>query len=60
HQPWPSFTSEPEIDFRSLNTTDGSRTEIRPRGRHTIMATIARPKSSSRYSFGSKPSPKTA
>ncbi len=46
--------------LRSFRKTEGSRSEIRPRGRHTIIATMARPKRSRRYSFGSKPWPKIA
>src|SRR5688500_309479 len=56
HQPCPSLTREPAMAFRSLSTTDGSRWAMRPRGRHTIMATMARPKMRRRYSFGSNPS----
>src|SRR4051812_18431956 len=58
HQPCPSFTSAPEIAFLSFRMTDGSRVAMSPRGRQTIIATMASPKIRRRYSFGSKPSPK--
>src|SRR5262249_30943520 len=47
--PCPSFTSEAGMSLRSPSAIEGLRVEIRPRGRHTMIATIDRPNSTMRY-----------
>ena len=54
HQPCPSLTSRPETALRSLRKIEGERVETKPRGRTTIITTIARPNSRPRYCAGSK------
>ena len=44
HQPCPSLTWAPDTAFASLSAIDGSREAMSPRGRHTIITTMARPK----------------
>ena len=53
HQPCPSLTSEPDTAFLSLRKIDGERVDTKPRGRTTIITTIARPNSRPRYCAGS-------
>ena len=48
HQPCPSATRSPEIDFFSLRKTVGSRLVTKPRGRKRIISTMARPTASMR------------
>ena len=49
HQPCPSLTSEPDTAFLSFRKIDGARVETKPRGRTTIITTMARPNSKPRY-----------
>src|SRR5262249_53587075 len=47
--PAPSVTRSLDTDLRSLRKTEGWRVPIRPRGRHTMIATMASPNTSMRY-----------
>src|SRR5260370_1654578 len=57
--PCPSRTSVPEIFLRSERCTEASRVEINPRGRTTMISTMANPNRSMRYWVGSKSLPNT-
>src|SRR5580692_6855231 len=57
--PWPSGTSAPEIALRATRCTEAWRVEISPRGRTTMISTMAKPNSSMRYWVGSKSLPNT-
>ena len=50
----PLFDERPDTAFRSLRKIDGERVETKPRGRTTIITTMARPNSRPRYCAGSK------
>src|SRR3979411_1297004 len=56
----PFWVAPAAIAWRSLRKSDGARAEISPRGRHTMMATMAKPNTSMRYCVGSKSGPNTA
>src|SRR5258706_8885738 len=68
--PWRSRTSEACVSSlcgaregkarRGLRNVEGSRVAISPRGRQTMISTIAKPNSSMRYWVGSKLLPNTA
>src|SRR5215510_9797308 len=68
--PWRSRTSEGCVPLpcgsrkkgarRAWSNVEGSRVAIRPRGRQTMISTIAKPNSSMRYWVGSKSLPNIA